>query len=133
MNNTNTIGSKIKYLRKSEGYTQDELALKLQKDRSTIANYESNKKTPPLDVLIKICKIFKVSSHYFIEHNNEQIEIPEKFIDSKTARSYLYRHAIIDKKILDKLTENELVHFANEIQNFIELLTYKYKELIRNK
>jgi transcriptional regulator with XRE-family HTH domain len=130
----NNIGSKIKDLRKSEGYTQKELAEILKKDRSTIANYETNTKIPPLETLLNICQIFKVPSTYFTDDNQIKpiIKVPKTFTDFENALNYLSKHKSIDLD-LSQLTKNEIISFANEIQELINLLNYKYKELIRNK
>lgn len=58
------LGEIIKQLRKEKGYTQMQLAEKLNKSKSTISKYESNQKSPPLDTLIDISVLFHVSLNY---------------------------------------------------------------------
>lgn len=60
-----TIGHKIKILRKGRKLTQQELADRLQINRSSISNYEVNRRTPPVKELQKICDYFGVGMDYF--------------------------------------------------------------------
>lgn len=60
-----TIGHKIKILRKGRKLTQQELADRLQINRSSISNYEVNRRMPPVKELQKICDFFGVGMDYF--------------------------------------------------------------------
>lgn len=60
-----SIGHKIKILRKGRKLTQQELADRLQINRSSISNYEINRRVPPLKELKKICDYFGVGMDYF--------------------------------------------------------------------
>ena len=54
-NVTTDIGYTIKKLRRRKGMTQEELANKSNISVRTIANYESGKRKPNLEMIIKIC------------------------------------------------------------------------------
>ena len=56
----------IKELRLSSKYTQEDLAQKLKISKSTIGMYEQNRRSPDLDTLVKISKIFNVSTDYLL-------------------------------------------------------------------
>lgn len=60
------IGDIIKELRLSSKYTQEDLAQKLKISKSTIGMYEQNRRSPDLDTLVKISKIFSVSTDYLL-------------------------------------------------------------------
>ena len=60
-----TIGNKLKILRKGRKITQQDLADRLDINRSSISNYETNRRTPPLKELQKICDFFGVGLDYF--------------------------------------------------------------------
>lgn len=60
-----SVGHKIKILRKGRKLTQQELADRLQINRSSISNYEINRRVPPLKELKKICDYFGVGLDYF--------------------------------------------------------------------
>ena len=55
------LGQKLKQLRENRGWSQKDLASKLNKGLSTISGYETDAHTIPLDVLISIAAIFNVS------------------------------------------------------------------------
>lgn len=55
------IGKNIKFLRKSRGLTQDELAKNIGVNRAVIGSYEENRATPKLSVLRDLAYFFKIS------------------------------------------------------------------------
>ena len=55
------IGNQIKTFRKSAGFTQDELAKRLNTTRQTISRYEKGERKANQDMLFKLCDIFNVS------------------------------------------------------------------------
>lgn len=60
----NVVGERIKELRTGLGYTQVQLGGRVGVDRSSIANYETGKATPPLDIILKLVTIFNCSTDY---------------------------------------------------------------------
>ena len=60
------FGDKIKVLRQEKGLTQKQLAEKLELTKSTISAYEQSVKYPSVEVLIKLCSLFNVSSDYLL-------------------------------------------------------------------
>lgn len=80
--NRSDIGSKIKTLRKNKKTTQAELAEVLHVHRSTIANYEINRRSPSLDDLKALSEFFGVGLDYFgTEVSNASFEISSRVID----------------------------------------------------
>jgi len=125
-------GERLRYLRKQENMTQEDLAKKLDLKRSTVTNMEVNRITPPLKTLETLVKIFDVSIEYFLDEtvsNSNQLPfiIPKKFSYRSECMDYLSRHEGLNKLYLEKLTDDELIKFSNEIQEYIETLSYKYK------
>ena len=55
------IGNQIKTFRKSAGFTQDELAKRLNTTKQTISRYEKGERKANQDMLFKLCDIFNVS------------------------------------------------------------------------
>lgn len=66
----NTLGDRIKQLRKDSKLTQKELGDKLNVGKSTISQYENNINTPDIDTLKKISKIFDVPVDYLLGNTN---------------------------------------------------------------
>lgn len=69
-----TIGKKIKELRKSKKITQEALSYELGVSRQTVHKWERDDARPGTDNLKALCEFFKVSSEYFI---NENVAIEE--------------------------------------------------------
>lgn len=67
------IGEIIRKLRTEAGYTQNELAQKLNVSQSSIGMYEQNRRLPDVENIITLSKIFNVSTDYIlgIDHNLE--------------------------------------------------------------
>lgn len=57
------LDSNLRYLRKSQGWTQDDLSQLLQVKRSRIAAWEEGRAEPPLPLFFKLCMIFQVSGY----------------------------------------------------------------------
>lgn len=62
----NSLGEKLYRLRKQAGYSQEELAYKVDVTRQTVSLWESNSLIPKADKLKMLCEIFNVSSDYLL-------------------------------------------------------------------
>lgn len=62
----NSLGEKLHLLRKQAGYSQEELAYKVDVTRQTVSLWESNSLIPKADKLKMLCEIFNVSSDYLL-------------------------------------------------------------------
>ena len=60
------LSKKIYELRMSFGWTQVQLAQKLGVTKQTVSNWENDNIQPSIDMLIKISKIFNVSTDYLL-------------------------------------------------------------------
>lgn len=56
----------LRKLRLHHGFYQRELTAYLSIDRSTYAYYESGKATPPLNVLLKLSDLYKVTLDFLV-------------------------------------------------------------------
>ena len=59
-------GERIQQLRLQAGYTQSELALKLNINRSFLSHIEAGKKGCSIDLLVQLSKLFNVSLDFLI-------------------------------------------------------------------
>lgn len=64
-----TIGSRIKELRLRRGFTQDQIAEKLDMNRANFSHYERDNAVPPADTLGKIADILNTTSDYLLGRN----------------------------------------------------------------
>ena len=75
------IGKKLQTIRKSNGYTQEQLAEKVEVSVRYISDVEQDRAKPSYEVLIKICNIFEISldqifSQYLSIMGNKMLEYP---------------------------------------------------------
>ena len=72
--------NRIKLLREECGYTQQDLANKLDSSKSVIGLYESETRKPSLEILVKLSEIFNCSIDYILcksDIRNSEINIDE--------------------------------------------------------
>ena len=68
---------RIALLRRSIGINQQQLAEKLQISPSTVGMYEQGRRTPNVEILLQMSRIFNVSLDYLIT-GSEFVPTPEK-------------------------------------------------------
>ena len=66
------FGTRLKELRKEKKLTQQELADKVDLVKGSISAYEKSLKYPSVEVLIKLCNYFNVSSDYLLGLSDEK-------------------------------------------------------------
>ncbi|MBQ1924337.1 MAG: helix-turn-helix transcriptional regulator [Lachnospiraceae bacterium] len=64
------FGAKLKKLRTEEGLTQQQLGELLGVSKSVVSYYEVNERVPSPDTLVKISKVFHVSTDYLLSLDN---------------------------------------------------------------
>lgn len=111
-----TFSERVKILREKRGWTQQDLANKLQISRSSVANYESNRKAPREDTLIAMADLFNTSTDYLLGRTDEPHPLgydPDKLeaIFASRKDSYMDELSEADQKQLDKILK-EIAHFA---------------------
>ena len=60
------IGERLKDIRRDNGDTQADLARKLNVSKFTIQSWEQNKSEPSHSMLIKLCRLYQVSSDFLL-------------------------------------------------------------------
>lgn len=78
------LGKRITSLRKNAGYTQEELAKKLNITRSALSQYELGSRNPDYDLLIKIADFFEVSTDYLLRGVDSKVQ--DKFFKDEAKR-----------------------------------------------
>jgi transcriptional regulator with XRE-family HTH domain len=71
MSRSDKIANRIKTMRLSRGISQNDLAIELQCAQSTIAMYETGKRTPDLDTIDHLADIFNVPPYDIIYSEDE--------------------------------------------------------------
>ena len=101
------LGEKIKLLRKESGWSQDELARKIDADGRQISRYENGKFLPSADAFVKLAEAFNVSIDYLL-------------LDDAPRKPLHFNDEALMKKLqeLDTMTEedrNSLIHIIDAI------------------
>ena len=122
------IGNQIKTFRKSAGFTQDELAKRLNTTKQTISRYEKGDRKANQDMLFELCDIFGVSIDDFFPSQNETLQSPTT---SPIQTIYDQLHQPRKAKVLTyaerQLEEqNEEETKGNEVSEVIQLYSYDY-------
>lgn len=71
---SSTIGSKLRSLRKAKGYSQQYVAERVGLKRSTISNYEIDRRLPSLTDLKRVADFYGVGLDYFDLSSTDNIE-----------------------------------------------------------
>lgn len=154
------LAHNIKFLRKSKGISQEELAKQLGIKRSNIAAYESKNVEPRLSVILSIAKLFdirlqtlidtKLMDHAFRKNNEENTLLMEvdnmslELEDNPHVKEFVNKSIKIRKvlegfKAFYGFKKDNLIHnFPNkqklmfDIDNFLQLMDHllKYNETV---
>ena len=96
-----SVGERIKRLRKNMGLTQSDLAEKLNLECAAVSKYETNRVPLTQESLIKLADIFNVSTDYLLGLNeNKTINEPIQIAASMKNGLDLSDMPENDKKIL---------------------------------
>jgi transcriptional regulator with XRE-family HTH domain len=68
-----TFGDKLRTLRKGLKLTQQQLAERVGVAKSVVSYYESGDRYPSYDVLIKLARIFHVTTDYLLDVEKKRI------------------------------------------------------------
>lgn len=75
------LAEKVMTLRKKKGWSQEELAEKLNISRQSVSKWESGASIPDIDKIILISSLFGVSTDYLLKDDMETEEISEREIE----------------------------------------------------
>lgn len=123
------IGNQIKTFRKSAGFTQDELAKRLNTTKQTISRYEKGDRKANQDMLFELCDIFGVSIDDFFPSQSEALQSPTA---SSIQTIYDQLAPLRQGKVLTyaerqlKEQRNEEETKVNEVSEVLQLYSYDY-------
>ncbi len=71
------FGTRLKELRLAAGLSQEQLANRIHVSKAAISNYELYNRNPSPDILIKLAKIFHVTTDYLlgVEAKRQSIDV----------------------------------------------------------
>ncbi|MCY9509387.1 helix-turn-helix domain-containing protein [Paenibacillus larvae] len=94
MNTLSSMGKRIKYLRERKGYTQSQMAEKLDMNPANFSSYERDKSIPPSDRLARIADILNTSTDYLTCRTDEKEFYQIKVEDNQDA-SFIKENSIV--------------------------------------
>ncbi|MEW9096419.1 MAG: helix-turn-helix transcriptional regulator [Clostridiaceae bacterium] len=124
-----SIGKNIKKYRKEKIMTQKELAEKANISRSYLADVENSRYNPSLDVLNSIANSLEVKTSDLLDEDNKDIGI--NFNTPEEAMKFIIEQPAImgfGGFDISKMSDDEIIEFANELLRQLKLISYKYKK-----
>lgn len=107
------LGDRIKLLREERHLKQEELARDLSVAPSTIGMYETNKRQPNNDLIIKLAKYFNVSTDYLL--GKSDIRNPEEQIKQEFEFAYHKEmEGLSDEEIADALRFYKQIKYGDK-------------------
>ena len=84
------LADKIIHLRKRYNMTQEDLAEKLNVSRQSVSKWEGNQATPDLNKVLKLSKLFGVTTDYLLNDDDQSLETEEEVAaEHRVAKSRL--------------------------------------------
>lgn len=80
------VGDKILELRKKKGYSQEDIANKLNVSRQTVSKWETNQSTPDFDKIVPLCQLFGISTDELLM---DKIKGSDKKLEDKENKNSL--------------------------------------------
>lgn len=123
------IGNQIKTFRKSAGFTQDELAKRLNTTKQTISRYEKGDRKANQDMLFELCDIFGVSIDDFFPSQNETLQSPttspiQTIYDELKPPRQVKVLNYAERQLKEQKNEEETK--INEVSEVFQLYSYDY-------
>lgn len=118
-NNMETLGKRLKELRKKKNYTQQFIADKTSVQRGNISHYEKGSVLPSAETIVALAKLFEVSTDYILlgKENSSQNKIV-----------YLYgKEETLRKEIKDLIESLEQLNEENlyVLKRYLDFLTFE--------
>ncbi len=100
--NMNIISKYLQFLRKSNNFTQDDLAKELGISRQAVSKWETGTTIPDLEVLLKISKLYDITINNILEPKIQ----PQKITDFEQILTISEKEL---KEVLEQFDTNSLV------------------------
>ena len=128
-----SLANNLKYLRLQHKLSQDYIAELLEyKSFTTIQKWESGISEPPLDKLKVLADLYQISINRLLDDDLSVSQETDtmKFTSAQDALKFVIEQPMIAAfggYDLDKMTDDEILEFANDIADMIEIAARKYK------
>ncbi|KEH89118.1 XRE family transcriptional regulator [Clostridium novyi A str. BKT29909] len=135
------IGKKLKKLRNNNGYTLKQLSEICGLSISFISDIENNRRNPSIENLNKLADALDVSVNIFLDNTKSKKEkidsikqttlAQEEFKTPQEAMQFILKQPAIfgfGGFDINKMSDEEILDFANELLRQLKLISYKYKK-----
>ncbi|KEH93255.1 MULTISPECIES: helix-turn-helix domain-containing protein [Clostridium] len=135
------IGKKLKKLRNNNGYTLKQLSEICGLSISFISDIENNRRNPSIENLNKLADALDVSVNIFLDNTESKKEkidsikqttlAQEEFKTPQEAMQFILKQPAIfgfGGFDINKMSDEEILDFANELLRQLKLISYKYKK-----
>lgn len=128
-----SLANNLKYLRLQHKLSQDYIAELLEyKSFTTIQKWESGISEPPLDKLKVLADLYQISINRLLDDDLSISQETDamKFTSVQDALKFIIEQPMIAAYggyDLDTMTDDEILEFANDIADMIEIAARKYK------
>lgn len=112
-----TIGEKIKHLRTKRGLTQKQLAEMSGIAVISLQQYESNRRTPKTEQIIKISNAFEVPIDFFLVDFEDKLYNKENWPNSEEERKKIFQEKYLIRtfNLLNNLGKEEALKRVEEL------------------
>lgn len=102
------LAEKISSLRKKNGWSQEELAMRLNVSRQSVSKWESTASIPDLDKILQLSQLFGVSTDYLLKDEIEEetgdtpdtyTEEAQRSVSLEEANAFLEKNQLAAKRI----------------------------------
>jgi len=135
-----TIGERLRIARDHKGVTQTQASKDTDINNKTLSGYERNVSEPDFQSIKTLAEYYDVSLDFLLgktdkispyRDNEVKPSLPSEFTSPEEAVKFLLEQNVImgfggfDVK---KMSDEEVLEFANELLNQLRILSYKYKK-----
>ena len=128
-----TVGERIRTLRKANDMTQKEFAECIGVSRSTLAGYETGKIEPSLNVIFKMVNEFDINPNYFLrtmavalpndDRCEDIIDKLDEIMNTISSKDVIFNNRIIEHKSdLSRIMYFEIKKARDSIIQIIDIL-----------
>ena len=122
-----TLGQRMRKLRKRNHYTQADVAKALGVSPSAIGMYEQDRRVPDKETLLKICDFFDVSSDYMLGHLSKPEKMSE-VLDEFNKKLEEYDALMFDGNPLTDEERQQVFNTIDYVARLAERLSYENYE-----
>ncbi len=130
------IGDRIKEIRKQRKMSVEEVADRLGISLSTMYRYENSSISKiPIEIIDKLCTVLGTTTRELMG-NGQSVstgdELPSSFANAEDAMAFILRMPVLAAYggyDLDKMSDETIIEFANELLGQLKLVSYKYRSL----